>query len=55
MQLYSRIVANVLVISVKILANLLVKPTKSGLRGPSGPGSGEYTWERLVLQISYQL
>ena len=36
MQLYSRIVVNVLVILVRILANLLVKPTKLRLGGPWG-------------------
>ncbi len=56
MQLYPRIVANVLVISVKILANLLVKPTELGLWGPSGPGSGECTRERLVrMAVSQDL
>ena len=35
-------------ISVKTLANVLVELTKLGLWGPSGPGSGEYTRERLV-------
>ena len=42
------ILVNLLAILVEILANLLVKPTKLGLWGPSGPGSGEYTRERLV-------
>ena len=48
MQPIPRLLANLLVISVKTLANLLVKPTKLGLWGPSGPGPGEYTRERLV-------
>ena len=48
MQPIPRLSANVPVILVRILANLLVKLTKLGLWGPSGPGSGEYTRERLV-------
>ena len=38
MQLYSRLSANLLAISVKILVSLLVKLTKLGQGGPSGPG-----------------
>ena len=48
MQLYSWLSANLLVMLVKLLVNLLVKLTKLELGGPWGFGSGEYTWERLV-------
>ena len=48
MQSNPRISVNLLVMLVKTPVNLLVKPTELGLWGPSGPGSGEYTRERLV-------
>ena len=47
MQSNPRLLVNLLVMSVETPANLLVKLTK--VRGGAmGPGSGEYTWERLV-------
>ena len=48
MQSNPRILANLLVILVKLLVNLLVKLTKIRLGGAMGLGVGEYTWERLV-------
>ena len=67
MQLYSRIVVNLLVILVKILVNLLVilvipveltrmnpMGAMGGLPYASSSASwvGEYTWERLVRSWS---
>ena len=49
MQLYPRILVNLLVILVNVLVNSLVKLAQLRVRGGHrGSGSGEYTRERLV-------